>query len=239
MWLPVILDGSSGHRVSIALVETDLINLHSWAKGALIEWLLERKLDELLILAAISTRCDEATAERIQQGDPETIVQYYRACQVWIDSALVRVLTMCAGTLKPSEQWLELAKKPKDFDKVLDKLLRAERAAMKLLHRIPDHRPSANLERDRTLFQLKSEHPEWSFGQLAIHYNRNRLHPNNQISDKQAERCCKQEVERLRLKVLDALKARNVHLQAKSLSEEELGKELPSPELALEILTKN
>ena len=196
---------------------------------------LEKKFDKLLIFAAISIRCDEATAERIQQGDPETIVQYYRACQGWIDFALGRVLTMCAGTLKPSEKWRELAKKPKDFDIDLDKLLRGARAAMKLLHRIPDHRPSANELRVRTLFQLKSEHTEWSFGQLANHYNH--LHPKDQISDKHAERCYKQHSKRLGLKVQRALKAGDVYLQAKSLSEEELRNELPSPEYILAILT--
>jgi hypothetical protein len=196
---------------------------------------LEKKFDKLLIFAAISTRCDEAMAERIQQGDAETIVQYYRACQVWIDTALVRVLTMCAGTLKPSEGWRDLAKKPKDFDKALDKLLRGAQAAMKLLHRIPDHRPSANEERDRTLFQLKSEHTEWSFGRLANHYNR--LHPNDQIGVNHAERCYKQHSARLGLKVQRALKAGDVYLQAKSLSEQELKNELPSPENILAILT--
>ena len=196
---------------------------------------LEKKFDKLLIFAAISTRCDEATADRIQQGDPETIVQYYRACQDWIDITLQLVLTKCAGTLQPSDSWRELAKQPKDFEKALDKLLRGASTAMKLLHRIPDHRPSANEERDRTLFQLKSDHPEWSFGHLANKYNQ--LRPNDQISVKHAERCYKQEVERLRLKVERARKAGGVHLQAKSLSEEELRNELPSPEMILAILT--
>jgi hypothetical protein len=196
---------------------------------------LERKLDKLLIFAAISTGCDEATAERIQQGDLETIVQYYRACQAWIDIALQLVFTKCAGMLQPSEGWRKLAKQPRNFNEALDKLFRAARAAMKLLHRISDHRPSANEERHRTLFQLKSERSEWSFGQLANHYNRD--HPNDQISVNQAERCYKQEAERLRLKVQRALKAREVQLQAKSLSEEELRNELPPPEMILAILT--
>jgi hypothetical protein len=197
--------------------------------------LLEKKFDKLLVLAARFTSCDPATADNIQISDVKAIGVYSRVWEAWIDDVLKAVLRVCANRLA-NETWRDLAKRPADFNKALDKLMRGTTTAMKLLYRIPDHRPSANLERDRTLFQLKSEHPKWSFGQLANHYNR--LHPNNKISVNHAERCCKQETERLRRKMLRALKARGVHLKTKYYrSVDKITNEPPSVQYILAILT--
>lgn len=196
---------------------------------------LEKRFDKLLVFAAISTQCDQATAERIERGEPEAIVQYYRACERWIDIALARTLSMCGGSLKPTQSWQALSKRPQDFNKALDKLLRGMSSALKLLYRMPDHRPSENEARNRELFELKTEHPDWSFGQIAFHYSRS--YPGQPMTDKIAERGYKLHLEGLRNRLQRAMKARDVRLQTRSLSPEQLEHELPSPDYILAILT--
>jgi hypothetical protein len=138
--------------------------------------ILERKFEKLLVLGAISTGCNDATAKAIQDRDPHAIAAYYRALNQSIDFLLTRVIQMCAETLKNPDNWRDLANKPADFNKALDKVTRGASIALKLLHRIPDHRPSEHEKRDQELYRLKMEHAEWSFGQLANQYNLNYAH---------------------------------------------------------------
>jgi hypothetical protein len=197
---------------------------------------LERKLEKLLVFGAISTRCDDAMAQAIRENDPHAILEYYRAVNVWIDFALTRVLEMCAETLKNTKSWHDLAGKPDDFNKALDKVTRGAGIALKLLYRIPDHRPSENEKRDQELYRLKNEHlNDWSFGQLANQYNR--LHPTDQISANIAERSVKAHLERISRKIQHALNAADVYREASSLSMKELYPELPTPQFILDILT--
>lgn len=197
--------------------------------------ILERKLDELLVLGAISTRCDNVTAQAIRDGDPHAIVNYYRAVNRSVDILLTRVLEMCAETLKNIKSWQELAGRPDDFNKALDKVTRGASIALKLLYRIPDHRPSEHEKRDQEPHQLKSEHADWSFGQLANQYNR--LHPDNQINANIAERSVKAHLERISRKIQRALNAAEVYRSASPLPMKEFYAELPTPQDILKILT--
>jgi hypothetical protein len=221
-----------------SIFSTEGIKVTIKAKPGSVGGAFERKFEKLLVFGAISTRCDEATAQAIREGDAHAIVQYYHAVEQWIDFALLRVVSMCAETLKSPETWREFVVRPEDFNKALDKVTRGASIALKLLHRIPDHRPSENGKRDKELFRLKTEHDaDWSFGKLAMHYNH--LHPKDPISDKQAERSYKQECDRLRAKIERAQKAAEVYLEASSLSPEQLANELPTPQFILDILTTN
>ena len=204
-------------------------------KPALVGGILERKSEKLLALGAISTSCDEATYEAIKAGDEKAIMEHYQAITVWVDFALTRVIHICAERLTSQNEWGKLANDRDRFTEALDRTLRAVSIALKLLHSFTDHRPSEHESRDQELFRLKTDNLAWSFGKLQMQYNL--LYPEDQISDKQAERSYKQELERVQRKLVRAHAAAKTYLEASSLSEEELFQKLPTPEDVLAILT--
>jgi hypothetical protein len=158
--------------------------------------------------------------------------QYYHTLQNWIDAALMSVVSASAEALKSQEHWRKLAGKPADFNNALDRVTGEIRIALKLLHRIPDYRPSEHAKRDKELYRLKTVHDkDWSFGELAIQYTY--LHPKDPISDKQAERSYKQESERVRRKINRARKAAAISLGARG----SLIQELVKHQFIFEILT--
>jgi hypothetical protein len=162
-------------------------------------------------------------------------LEHYQAITVWVDFDLTRVIHICAERLTSQDEWGKLASDRDRFTETLDRTLKAVSIALKLLHRFTDHRPSEHESRDQELFRLKTDNPAWSFGKLQMQYNR--LHPEDQISDKQAERSYKQELERVQRKLVRAQAAATTYLEVSSLSEEELFQKLPTPEDVLAILT--
>jgi hypothetical protein len=196
---------------------------------------LEQKREKLLVLGAISTRCDEATAQAIRNGEIQALNDYHRMVNAWVEAVLTAVLTRCAEELKASERWQKLATRPDEFTKALDRTAKGATTALKLLHGIPDHRPSVNEKRDQELYCLKTEHAEWSFGQLALQYSQ--VHRNDPISDKQAERSYKQELERARHKWERILDSARIFGESSALPPKDIYPQLPTPDVILDILT--
>jgi hypothetical protein len=195
---------------------------------------LESKRDILFESGAMSVRPDAEMLRRIQDGDTEAIVAFYGSVRQWVNQTLALTLEKCCQTLSPFSTWAKLAASPKDFDAFLDKMLSGIQAAMKLLYSIPDHRPAENLERDRRLLEFKLEHPDWSYGQLALHYNRT---SGEQMTDKAAERAYARQVARIKPLVERAIRVAERAAMAAELSPKELLPHLPTPEDVLDLLT--
>jgi hypothetical protein len=111
----------------------------------------------------------------LASGDEEEIALFYRAIQVYVGETLRKTREVCFNRLRPAKAWTALAKRPADFKK-LDRHLKGIERCMKLLYRIPDHRPTEKEVRDRRLLELKVANPDLSFGQIAVKYNLDPAH---------------------------------------------------------------
>jgi hypothetical protein len=78
---------------------------------------------------------------------------------------------------------------PRELSGAVNKLVTDIKARLKALHWIPQHRPLANRDRDRHLWQLKRAHSNWSWGRLARDFG---------ISDGAAELSYKRQARRER-----------------------------------------
>ena len=67
--------------------------------------------------------------------------------------------------LTDRDSWLQLAKRPADFDRKLDKILGTIRSQMKQTYAIHAHAPIRKSERDRQIVKLR-QHDRKSFGQI-------------------------------------------------------------------------
>jgi hypothetical protein len=204
--------------------------------------LLRKKLEQLEVWGAVSVRPEPEAAEKIAAGDEEQIRIYFEAVQFWVDDILTKTLAMCLKTLGRSEAWTNLAKRPADFDKALELYLKGAGRCMKLLHRIPDHRPGKNEERDLRLVNLQKKHPALNFGQLAIKYNQ-RFAPTarDTVDSKTAHmaitRFQNNQVKREREAINHALAAAQKYLATHSLTDVQLRNMLPTPKSVLDLLT--
>jgi len=197
--------------------------------------ILERKFEKLLVLGTISTGCDSVTRQAIKDGDEQVTMECCRAATLWVDLALTRVVQICAERLTSQEEWRNLAGNREHFTETLDRTVKAASTALKLLYRFSDHRPSEHEKRDQELYRIKEENTGWSFGHLRLHYNH--LHPEDQLSDQQAERSYKQEFERVRRQMTRAHDAAKIYLEASASPLQERLNKLPTPEDVLDILT--
>jgi hypothetical protein len=205
--------------------------------------LLRKKREELELIAAISTQPDAELARLIEAGNMEVVAAHYKLIRDFADAMLLRTLEKCVGTLQRQETWGKLSDRPAEFNAFLAKMLKATERCLKLLHRIPDHRPTKEAERDQRLEALRKESPDDSWGQLANKYNTrfakkgegNRITPN--IAERAVIRLLGRRSTQQREIILRALNAAESSLHTASLTkEEEILPLLPTPELILQLL---
>jgi hypothetical protein len=203
--------------------------------------ILRKKREELEFLAALSSRPDAELARLIEEGNAEAITEHYRVIQYWVDQTLIMTLLKCVQILTNQETWAKLADRPAKFDSLLDKIFKGTERCLKLIHRIPDHRPTDAEERDQRLDELQKEFPNATWGQIAMKYN---TRFGNQAGDKINAKSAREAVVRLRHRrakyqqdiVSRAINAAASSLQTASLKDEEVLTMLPTPEDVLKLL---
>ena len=70
-------------------------------------------------------------------------------------------------TLYDYDRWSQLARKPSDFNRELNRELSLIRTFMKAYYQIEQHRPTKNSDRDLAIWMLKHRNPNLGFGVIG------------------------------------------------------------------------
>jgi hypothetical protein len=199
---------------------------------------LSRKRETLEMWGALSTRPDADSAALLAAGDQEQTKIYYEVIRFYVDDILRKTLEICCDRLRSSNPWTTLAKAPSDFNAVLERHVKGIERCMKLLHGIPDHRPAEKEARDQRLVELKSKHPDFTDGQIAVKYNSSR--PKQEIDAKIVQIAIARQEERTarqrKYVVERAQAAAATYLTSHSLTDQEVLQKLPTPDDVLDLL---
>jgi nucleotidyltransferase/DNA polymerase involved in DNA repair len=203
--------------------------------------ILRNKREELEALGAISARPDPELVRLIEAGDSQAIRAHYQVIQHWVDQILRLRLGKCIQNIGRHDIWAQLSDRPAEFNAHLDKTLKCIERCLKLIHQIPDHRPTTEALRDQRLEELQQEFPEASWGEIAIKYNARFA---KEASDRIDAKIAHQAVTRLKNRrakyqqdiVSQSIKAAESSLKTASLTDEEVLPRLPTPQDILELL---
>ena len=206
--------------------------------------LLRKKREELEALGAISARPDPELVRLIEAGDDQAIRAHYQVIQHWVNQILSRTLRKCVQTLERQETWAKISDRPSEFNAHLDKTLKCIERCLKLIHQIPDHRPTTEALRDQRLDELQQEFPEATWGEIVIKY---KARFAKEASDQIDAKIARQAVTRLRNRrskyqqeiVSRSANAAESSQKTASLTDEEVLPRLPAPQDILELLVSD
>jgi hypothetical protein len=196
---------------------------------------LEKKREAMLLCAARSVGLDKETLEKLQQGDVDVVAKVFYAIQLQAKVLLKLTLQKCCHMLSEWDGWGGIANTPRDFERQVSLYTRGASVCLKLMHDVPDHRPSKMLQRDIRLFQMKSANSSVTYEQMAIAYKNRYGEP---ITRQIIERAYKRQTLRAKKLIDMALLACVETSTVAALPPEERVKVLPTPEDVLRLLTK-